>query len=297
MANKKQNPEVMEEDEPPKHENVSRETTENTTEKEKTEHPKKHQYFTLLLYPENPRHLQLIVDIRSGKYPDATAILHNRDIPDEVKEPKRTELQKKLAKVVKPCDMNITEFEFKKPHVHVVYKAPYQARKTWAETRFPNIESNLIKGVNEPHAIYRYLVHQDNPEKTQYNPNEVFGCTERFYHYYNSNDALDEYIAIPMILDILDNWDYSQGKPTYSKIIRICCEQGLYGHLRCGGALLNSAIRECIQEYISFYEDEKWLEAQYREVKLFEENERLTIAIRRSQDEIKKWRRLAGYEH
>lgn len=279
--------EIAEEAEPPK--------TEEIAEEAEPKKPKKYEYFTMLLYLDNPRHLQVIVDIRSGKYPDATAIIHDKDVPDDVKEEKPNKLQKKIAKKAKPCnDMNVTEFFYKKTHVHVVYKAPYQARKSWMETRFPNIETNLIKGVNEPHAIYRYLVHQDDPNKHQYSPNEVFGNTQRFYRYYNNGERLDECEAVCMILDILEEWDWSQGKPSYTKIIRICAERGLYGYLRSGGSLFGNAIRECIEVYKEEHETREMLETQYHLNHACDVIWKLNANLNNANATIKKYQKIVG---
>ena len=62
----------------------------------------------------------------------------------------------------------------KKPHWHVLvcYSGP---------TTFSNVKKNITDKVNAPHpqylqsvkGMYRYFTHQDNPEKYQYNKNDI----------------------------------------------------------------------------------------------------------------------------
>ena len=62
----------------------------------------------------------------------------------------------------------------KKPHWHVLvcYAGP---------TTFSNVKKNITDKVNAPHpqylqsvkGMYRYFTHQDNPEKYQYNKNDI----------------------------------------------------------------------------------------------------------------------------
>lgn len=266
--------------------------------------PKKSHYWTFELYPDNVRHLQYIVEIRSGKYPDVTAILHDKDSTKDDHEGDESFLQRQLTDLalaeklrftkdyVGVIATNTPESQYKKPHVHCIIRFPYSVFKGSVEKRFPNLESNLIQAVTNPPIMYRYLVHKDDPDKYQYSPNEVFGNTAMFFQYYFANETLPDFIAVPMILDILEDWDWSQGKPTYGKVIRICCEQGLYGHLRQGGALLSNVIKETIADYQRRFDTEEMLERSYVTSHMTDEIYRLNVALKRANETIETYQKI-----
>lgn len=260
----------------------------------------KTRYWTFELYPDNPRHLEYIVGIRSGLYPNCTAILHDKDktsdshVLDEFTY-QQTMLELSRSTMLRDWGIlvgNTHENCYKKPHIHVVYRHPYDVFKGSIVRRFPNLESNLIQAVESVEGVYRYLVHLDDPEKHQYSPNDVFGDTATFYKYYQMTDTLGEHIAIPMILDILDNWDWSQGKPTFSKVVRICCEQGLYGYLRQGGALFTNIIKETIANYQREYEDERFLEQNYIFEKQTDIIYKLNSSLKRANETIETYKKI-----
>lgn len=121
-----------------------------------------------------------------------------------------------LPFVVSPLhdkDINPTGEE-KKPHWHVIiaYNGP---------TTFSNVKKNITDILNAPHpqylqsvkGMYRYLTHKDNPEKYQYDDNDI-----KAYGGFNINDyaelsITDEdrcYTAIEEIIfnaKIIEYWE------------------------------------------------------------------------------------------
>lgn len=244
--------------------------------------PEKSVYWEFILYPDCPRHLEYYFDIKQGKYPTATGCVHDKDFTEATPEGFDSEGNYIEAQPPKP----------KKTHAHIIVKLPYSGTKGSVERLFPNLESHLIMKVDCADERYRYLIHMDDPKKHRYSPNEVFGNTENFYQYYHTEATAYEGAEVCRILDILDNWDYSQGKPTYSKVIRICAEMGLYGYLRKGGALLSQVIRETIEEYSREYTDARWLEENYIKEKQADEIWRLNSALKSANNTIETYKKL-----
>lgn len=242
----------------------------------------KSRIWEFVCYTDNPRHLSIIFDIRDGKYPDVTACLHNADYTDFTPEHWDDD------GTYHPCEEPV----LKKIHCHCIVVLPYKGTKGSVERMFPDLESHLIMHVENPTERYRYLIHMDNPTKHRYNPSDVFGNTERFFAHYHNKENEIESSCVCQILDILDNWDWSQGKVTYSKVIRICCERGLYGHLRKGGSLLANVIKESIEEYNSVYNDVKWVDTNYIIQNQADEIWKLNSALKSANNTIETYKRL-----
>lgn len=244
--------------------------------------PQKSVYWEFILYPDCPRHLEYYFDIKQGKYPTATGCVHDRDYTDPVPESWDSD-----GNYIEPIPSKP-----KKTHAHIIVKLPYSGTKGSVERLFPNLESHLIIKVDCADERYRYLIHMDDPKKHRYSPNDVFGNTENFYQYYHTEATAYEGAEICRILDILDNWDYSQGKPTYSKVIRLCAEMGLYGYLRKGGVLLSQVIKETIDGYTREYTDVRWLEDNYIKNKQADEIWRLNSALKSANNTIETYKKL-----
>lgn len=244
--------------------------------------PEKSIYWEFILYPDCPRHLEYLYDIKHGLYNGCTGCLHDKDMTEPV--PEKWD-----------DDGNYTPAEpphIKKPHAHIIIKLPYSGTKGSVERMFPNLESRFIIKVDCADERYRYLIHLDDPKKHRYSPNDVFGNTENFYQYYHTEATAYEGAEICRILDILDNWDYGQGKPTYSKVIRICAEMGLYGYLRQGGALISQVIKETIDEYNREYSDSRWLEENYIRETQADEIWKLNAALKSANNTIEQYKKL-----
>lgn len=256
----------------------------NTPPKETKPKIEKSVYWEFILYPDNPRHLEYYFDIKQGKYLCATGCVHDKDTTEAKPEYWDEEGEYHPPEEAHP----------KKTHAHIIVRLPFSGTKGSVERLFPNLESHLIMKVDCADERYRYLIHLDNPTKHRYSPNEVFGNTEYFYQYYHTETTAYEGAEICRILDILDNWDYAQGNITYSKVIRICAEMGLYGYLRKGGALLSQVIREKIEQRNAEYNCAEFLDQQYTNRMREETIYKLTTELRHANEQISIYKRLKG---
>ena len=66
------------------------------------------------------------------------------------------------------------EEEFKKTHIHILFKVGENARYIKSIANEIGIPVNYLQGCNKK-AMLMYLIHLNNPEKTQYDINEVQG--------------------------------------------------------------------------------------------------------------------------
>lgn len=110
----------------------------------------RNRYFCAILYEEDPNYKKYIKNIQKN-FKEVTWIDHARDIKEE----------------------NQKE-ELKKKHTHILFKVGENARHRNAIAKIIEIAPNYIEGCNKD-AMLMYLIHANNPEKTQYNIEEVQG--------------------------------------------------------------------------------------------------------------------------
>lgn len=104
-------------------------------------------YFVAILYEDDINYEKYLNNIKK-KFTEVTYIKHDKDITDEG--------------------------ELKKTHIHILFKVGENARHLNAVAKDIDIPSNYLQGCNKTKML-RYLIHLDNPEKTQYSINEVQG--------------------------------------------------------------------------------------------------------------------------
>ena len=107
--------------------------------------------FCALLYPEDPTHAEAIEKLKTGGYMFA-AILHDKDVYED----------------------GDHKGELKKPHWHVVIKF---SNAVWnvPTAKTLGIEPNYLQQCSNLDGALLYLVHEGNPDKHQYDLEEVFG--------------------------------------------------------------------------------------------------------------------------
>lgn len=111
----------------------------------------------LLLYPENEKHVEVLSKITKSY--DYAGITHNRDVwnsDDEKKNP--------LHK----------EGENKKEHIHIVLRTHNATWKS-AICKELGIEEHLCEQVKSLDRALQYLIHYNEPDKTQYSIDDVYG--------------------------------------------------------------------------------------------------------------------------
>ncbi|MGN0539435.1 MAG: replication protein [Candidatus Fimenecus sp.] len=124
--------------------------------------------------------------------------------------------------------------EDKKPHFHVMLMFEGVKTKEQAEEMFNKIGGVGCEIVNSLRGYARYLCHLDNPEKTQYNTEEVRSlCGADYISCIGL--AIDKYTAIRELMDfVANNCIYS-----YAELLEYCathrqdwfsclCDNGTY---------------------------------------------------------------------
>ena len=113
-------------------------------------------------------------------------------------------------------DINPTG-EPKKPHFHVILMFDNVKTREQAQEIFDVISGVGCELVKSTRAYARYLCHLDNPEKAQYNPDDVrqFGGAD-----YKDliGMAVDRYIALADILDFCDENQITD----FTYLLRFC---------------------------------------------------------------------------
>ena len=178
--------------------------------------------FRLLLYPEDETHCKAISSLDEAGYKYA-AILHDNDI--------WTEDDPELGDHIPG--------EPKKPHWHVVLKFHNGVWST-AIAKELGIKENYIKDCKSIDGSLLYLVHENQPDKYQYDLENVFG---------NLKPQLAKLLADDdegaRVLNIVHLIDASPGRCTYREILVKACNAGLYGEFR----RLGSGVKWLIDEH------------------------------------------------
>lgn len=113
----------------------------------------KYRNFCIELYPDNEQHQGIISDLKSfdSEY-KAVGILHDKDVYESGEK----------------------QGQLKKPHYHFVLRFPNQRYITSLAVEL-GMEENLIQPCESVRVSERYLLHYDNPEKYQYNKQDLVG--------------------------------------------------------------------------------------------------------------------------
>lgn len=104
-------------------------------------------YFEAVIYPQDPN-FEEYMKIITKKYTEITYIDHNRDVDENG--------------------------EIKKEHRHILFKVGENARHLNAIAREIGILPNYLQGINKDARLI-YFTHKNNPEKSQYLPQEIQG--------------------------------------------------------------------------------------------------------------------------
>lgn len=182
--------------------------------------------FRLLLYPEDETHCRAIYELEQAGYKYA-AILHEKDVWTD-------------------DDPDIGEHivgSIKKPHWHVVVKFQ-NAIWSSALAKKLGIKENYIRDCKNLDGSLLYLVHENQPEKYQYDIDDVFGELKPALAKLLADD--DEGARVLNIVHIIDS---SPGRCTYREILIKACNAGLYGEFR----RLGSGVKWLIDEHNDDY--------------------------------------------
>lgn len=154
--------------------------------------------FRLLLYPDNPAHVAAIDLLKS--YPKFAIILHDKD--------------------------KLEDGTPKKLHWHVSVWFN-NAKWSAALAKELGIEHRFIQPSNNSTHDLRYLVHADDPDKYQYDKDEIVTNMS-----VDIEKALLDIAEEDKVLKILDLIDDFETPLSTSQFVRLICKAGLYADFR-----------------------------------------------------------------
>lgn len=116
----------------------------------------------------------------------------------------------------------------KKAHYHVIlaFNGP---------TTYNNVKKNIVDPLNQPHpqflysvkGAYRYLTHQDNPEKYQYDPKEI-----TFYNGFTTADYCDMSITDEdRLYDAIENFIEENKLTEFITVVKLLKQHGQFESL------------------------------------------------------------------
>lgn len=174
--------------------------------------------FTLLLYPDNQDHVKALEKIQKGY--EYIYILHDKD----------TNL----------------DGEIKKKHWHVVIRVGNNARWNTAIASELGIQTNFIQDVKNLDRMLQYLIHYNEPDKTQYPIEECKGSLVKRLELSLSKGDKSEVEKILEIMDIIESCDRYL---CMSELARHCAESGTWSEFRRSATIFKEILYEHNFEY------------------------------------------------
>lgn len=176
--------------------------------------------FIAVLYPEDPTHVECIERLKAGGY-NFAAILHDKDVYEE----------------------GDNKGELKKPHWHLVLRFKNAVWNT-AVAKELGITPNYLEACKDFDNSLVYLVHYHNPEKAQYDHEDVFGPLKLKLESLLADT--DEGTRVKTLIDIVKN---SPGPIGVTELMEKAVASGLYADLRRMGHLATCLVREHNDEF------------------------------------------------
>lgn len=166
----------------------------------------------LVLYPDDPSHVDAMQKLDDDLY-RYSAILHDHDLNEDG--------------------------SIKKAHYNILVKfnAPRSADSFAKEL---GIGSNYIKYVGNTKSAERYHLHLDNPEKSTYSLQEVFG-TDVDSVIKACSQPMSESAEVMAIINLLDSYNC---RVSVKQFLIAICENELYATFRRMGGLATSLLFE-----------------------------------------------------
>lgn len=146
-------------------------------------------------------------------------------------------------------DMDIdAEGHLKKEHTHFIVRFP-NARYMSAVAKELGILENYIQPCNDVKGYARYMVHLDDPDKAQYDPDRAYGnMKEEFIRYV---DGSTECSRVREVVKLLDSIEHTV---TYREFLLAICDAGLFAEFRKLGFGIKDLIEEHNSKYVLFYD-------------------------------------------
>lgn len=177
----------------------------------------------ILLYPDNSNHLEVLDKITKSY--DYAGIIHNRDVWTE-----EDEKQNSSHKAG----------ELKKEHIHIVLRTQNAVWNT-ALCKDLGLEDKFCEQVKSIDRSLQYLLHYNEPDKTQYSIDDVFGGLRTKL---SESIAKNEKSESEKVLELLDYIDNYQGQLRISDFARYCATNGYWSEFRRSGSIFLKVIVE-----------------------------------------------------
>lgn len=167
-------------------------------------------YFCGIFYPEDPNYNDYKKNIIDN-FEEVLWIDHNRDIDEKG--------------------------DTKKLHTHIVFKVGENARHRTAISKIIGCPENMIEGCKQKPSIL-YLIHKNNPEKTQYQPEEVQGQRELLEELLLKNEDADNKVSLIFIAI------FTNKITTMTELVAYCLENKLITTLQKYQMLFYNILKE-----------------------------------------------------
>ncbi len=183
----------------------------------------------LLLYPDNESHLEVLSKITKSY--DYAGITHNRDIWTEEDEKKNPEHK---------------QGELKKEHIHIVLRTP---NATWnsAICKELGLEEKFCEQVKNIDRALQYLLHYNEPDKTQYSIDDVYGgLRTKLAESIQKNEKSEGEKVVDLIKFIRE----SDRPITITEFAEHCATNGYWAEFRRSGAIFVKILDEQNQRFV-----------------------------------------------
>lgn len=184
--------------------------------KKKSEHgePFRNRNMLLRLYPDDLTHVGAMDKIKENGY-DYAAILHDKDVAEDS--------------------------TLKKPHWHVVLSLGKHARWNTAVCKELGIDARHTEEPRNLNNSLMYLIHANDPDKHQYDPEEVLGPMKtRLKGLLNSLDKTEG----EKVVELIDFIKRHSGALSVTDFATYCAKNGYWSEFRRSGAIFCRMIDE-----------------------------------------------------
>lgn len=174
--------------------------------------------FNLLLYPDNTEHEKVLKMLTESVY-QYVGICHDKDIYTQ-------DSEKHIAG------------EVKKEHYHIIVKFE-NARTKSAVAKELGIDERFIDETKSFNSFSKYLLHRGEPDKYQYDTDELFGTLKK-----RVIKMLDVRTEDELALSIFDLLENEKRVISLTEFGKICASNGVYSCFRRAGSQMIRMIDE-----------------------------------------------------
>ena len=181
----------------------------------------KSRWFNLLLYPDNPQHDLLIMELQTAKY-KACGICHNMDCYEEDTE------KHKVG-------------ELKKVHFHFIVKFDNPRYRSGVAKAF-EIEERFIEPTKSIKGSSLYLLHYGDESKYQYSVDDLVGTLKGdVISQLNASDKPSETECYYMMRDFIRTCDKVV---SFTAVFDYCADNGCYSFARRNIGVIRELVYE-----------------------------------------------------